>query len=448
MNIEKTFKEFDKQIRLRNTSDFDTSLREITKKLNKKYYESDSETDHCLIVGSIGRHTAVTGVSDVDIIFELPWDVYHRFDKHDGNGQSDLLQEIKNVLRERYPRTDIKGDGQVVDVVFDSYTIEVVPGFRNDNDSFQYPDSNDGGKWRTTDPLPEQKAVTSINAKCTSDNMIRLCNMMRVWKDHKGFPFGGLLIDTLMYNFLEDSEKNRKTGYSSSVDMLKDAFLYLSKEDPDKAYWLALGSNQQVVNSGEGRFVRKAKSAYNKLNEAKDDKIEDALVDIFGNVFDKCVVEESANALIVNKANNYHVVARAPFESFISELMPVDIRYKLRIDCNVTEPGFRDYLLSKLLSGIIRHDLSRNKKLEFFIANTNVPEPFDIYWKVRNRGPEAHGRERGQIFEGYSKKIEHTNFSGDHYVECYLVKNGICVARDRIRVPIDVNQSDNEHRIY
>ncbi len=44
---------------------------------------------------------------------------------------------------------------------------------------------------------------------------------------------------------------------------------------------------------------------------------------------------------------------------------------------------------------------------------------------------------RGNIVKTNSKtKKEITNFKGPHYVECFLVKNGVCVARDRIDVPI------------
>ena len=35
-----------------------------------------------------------------------------------------------------------------------------------------------------------------------------------------------------------------------------------------------------------------------------------------------------------------------------------------------------------------------------------------------------------------SKLIENTNFAGEHWVECYIIKNGICVARDNVSVPI------------
>ena len=38
--------------------------------------------------------------------------------------------------------------------------------------------------------------------------------------------------------------------------------------------------------------------------------------------------------------------------------------------------------------------------------------------------------------EPFDRLIEESSFEGDHYVECYIVKNGVCVAKDRIEVPI------------
>ena len=38
------------------------------------------------------------------------------------------------------------------------------------------------------------------------------------------------------------------------------------------------------------------------------------------------------------------------------------------------------------------------------------------------------------------------DFNGEHYVECYLVKDGICVARNKLLVPINTAVSDEEYR--
>jgi hypothetical protein len=46
---------------------------------------------------------------------------------------------------------------------------------------------------------------------------------------------------------------------------------------------------------------------------------------------------------------------------------------------------------------------------------------------------------RGQILDdnGNKEKIESTSFTGNHLVECYVIKNDIVVARENIIVPIE-----------
>ncbi|MGH3119003.1 MAG: nucleotide-binding domain-containing protein [Gaiellales bacterium] len=83
--------------------------------------------------------------------------------------------------------------------------------------------------------------------------------------------------------------------------------------------------------------------------------------------------------------------------------------------------------------------VDKGRVLRFRIA-TDVPEPFDLYWKVRNRGLEAERIDqlRGQIFKdnGTRRHTEHTLYTGRHYVEVYVVRNGSVVATDHHEVPI------------
>ncbi|WP_338786514.1 nucleotide-binding domain-containing protein [Metabacillus sp. FJAT-53654] len=67
-----------------------------------------------------------------------------------------------------------------------------------------------------------------------------------------------------------------------------------------------------------------------------------------------------------------------------------------------------------------------------FVARTNVPSPFNVYWKVKNRGYKAKQEDmiHGEIVR--TDNLSHsevTTFKGNHYVECYIVKNGVCVAK-------------------
>jgi hypothetical protein len=75
--------------------------------------------------------------------------------------------------------------------------------------------------------------------------------------------------------------------------------------------------------------------------------------------------------------------------------------------------------------------------LTFRAMDTNVPKPYDVYWQVVNNGEEATNGNclRGGIFKaqtlGRGGLIynDATAFTGLHWVECFIVKNGVCVAR-------------------
>lgn len=139
--------------------------RRITRAVNSEFWGSTSETAHSLYVGSYGRGTAID-TSDIDILVELPREEYNKYDALRGNGQSRLLQALKNAILQTYPRSDIHGDGQVVVINFtDGMKFEVLPAFcqldwlGNWNGKYDYPDSNMGGNWLTTDPKIEQQAM-------------------------------------------------------------------------------------------------------------------------------------------------------------------------------------------------------------------------------------------------------------------------------------------------
>lgn len=73
----------------------------------------------------------------------------------------------------------------------------------------------------------------------------------------------------------------------------------------------------------------------------------------------------------------------------------------------------------------------------YFTAGTNVKRPFDVYWQVVNTGEEAQsqGGLRGQIFhsktlgKGGLRQKEFSSYTGTHWIQCFIVKDGICVAR-------------------
>lgn len=438
MSLETDFEIFIGNLEPTNISEMEITVGEIAKKLNKNYYNLDSDkTSHMYIVGSVGRETAIKGVSDLDILFDLPVEVFKRFDAYKEKKQSSLLQEVKNILKERYPNTDISGDGQVVVIKFNKYTVELVPGFKQSDDRFKYPDTNNGGSWKYTDPLPEI-SESKKTAEDTDNNFKYIANMLRAWKNKQGFKFGGLLIDTITYKFLNEKTDYRNIGFDSYLDMTKALFEYIKGLDKDQSYWYALGSNQQVYNCDNGKFITKAEKAYKKIKDltANSSDVNKKLRQVFGTQFPKKVTAE-------NRAytSSYNQKYYNDTEEFIEDYFTVDIKYNISIDCKITQDGFRPMLLKKLLRD--KMFLAIKKHLEFYIdsmdSEIKKEAPYDIYWKVKNEGQEAIKRDciRGQIKRTNTKSInESSDFIGEHYVECYIVKDGICIAKDHIDVPI------------
>ena len=178
MGLAEWFSGFCSNIKVQDGGTISSRYKAITRRLNTDFWNTTSDTSHSLYVGSYGRNTAIQGFSDLDMVFELPSDLYFQYDKYTSNGQSALLQAVRNSIQKTYSSSSIGGNGQVVVVAFtDGITFEVVPVFTNKADSYTYPDSNGGGSWKTTNPRPEIAAIRTRNNACNK-NLVSLCRMM------------------------------------------------------------------------------------------------------------------------------------------------------------------------------------------------------------------------------------------------------------------------------
>jgi len=238
--------------------------RSITKRLNYDFWGIDSDTVHSIYTGSYGRGTAIN-FSDVDVIMQLPYEVYTQYNGYAGNGQSALLQAVKTSIERTYSTTSLKADGQVIVIPFQGGMVfEVVPAFENTDKSFTFPNANAGGSWKTTNPRPEIEAIRTRNNACNG-NLVQLCRMARAWKDKWDVPIGGLLIDTLAYQFIENYAYRDKS-YLYYDFMCRDFFSWMAGQSADQEWWRAPGSGQYVY--GKGLFQYKAKRCYNLAIEA------------------------------------------------------------------------------------------------------------------------------------------------------------------------------------
>lgn len=183
--------------------------KRITKAINREFWGIDSDTAHSFYVGSYGRGTAVDA-SDIDILVELPRAEYERFDAYQSNGQSRLLQAVKEAILSTYPNSDIRPDGQVVKVNFsDGIKFEILPAFKHYdfwgdwNGTYDYPDSNMGGRWLSTNPKAEQDAMKQKNIE-SNGLLFDTCRHMRQIRDthFSSYHLPGIVIDSFAFHYI------------------------------------------------------------------------------------------------------------------------------------------------------------------------------------------------------------------------------------------------------
>ena len=184
-------------------------------------------------------------------------------------------------------------------------------------------------------------------------------------------------------------------------------------------------------------FRNKIQFYAGKIEEAYDETDKDKCLAswqaVFGTEFKKPPAKaiQLAEAKAVPQADNEMFLDRdfgIPFVSSTHELKVVG-----RV---VKKAGWRDYPLVRRGNRV-----AKSRTIKFGIVSCDVPAPYDVYWKVKNTGPEARAANqlRGEIKldPGGHERREPTAFRGSHYVECYVVKDGRCVARDVQRVVVE-----------
>lgn len=195
----------------------------VTSAINREFWNLSSVSQNSLYVGSYGRGTAID-TSDLDILVQLPEKEYERHDVLKGNGQSRLLQTVKQAILTSYPRSDVRADGQVVKITFfDGMKFEILPAFKNLgwlgnwDGSYKYPDSNMGGNWRSTNPKAEQEAV-KIKNQSSNGLFGDTCKHLRFIRDNhfSSYHLSGIVIDSFVYKAIGDWRWT-PPGDSSSV---------------------------------------------------------------------------------------------------------------------------------------------------------------------------------------------------------------------------------------
>ena len=129
-------------------------------------------------------------------------------------------------------------------------------------------------------------------------------------------------------------------------------------------------------------------------------------------------------------------VATRPLPSVSTEVghcqtptWPMQSRYKAEIRGSLHPKQY-----GPRMSELARRRIPKKTWLRFTVR-TNTPPPYTVHWQVVNTGQEAAaaGQLRGDFYSSEANaadvRWESTSYSGVHWVEAFVVKNDVCVAR-------------------
>lgn len=283
MSVASRFDQFLSNIRLtsQQLEDARTKYDGVCKKLHDHYYSSEYTGVTKLLIGSYGKKTNIRPARDVDVIFKLPPDKYQTDTNY--NYQSYLLQEVRDILKEKYPASDIRGDGPVVVVNFSNdHFIEVVPAIELTSDKFYIPITTDGGYWKLDDPRSLFKFIDDSDAS-TNGNTRNLIRMIKRWQAVCSVPIKSLVIEIRAVLFLIDYEYKDKSSMYYDW-MVRDYFKQLIEKAGNE---YKLPGLTEKISYGDA-WKSKAESAYAravKACEYETDKNEELATEEWKKIF-------------------------------------------------------------------------------------------------------------------------------------------------------------------
>lgn len=356
---------------------------------------------------------------------------------------------IKNIIVNALKRkcTNFKNEPEAktncVRIVYaDNYHIDfaIYKRIKNEYDN-SYTYKHAGSEWRPRDP----RAINNWFKKRISINGEKLRQAIRLskmfCKSRVSWKMPGGLIQTVLCD-------EQIQNYSRIDEM----FYYTICEIRDR-----LKYNKEVFNPTDNSqsllLVQEDTEKLNNLYNRLDSYIQQ--LDVLFN--QDCTERQAKNAWYTFFNHDYwnmpssNSITEKLYESkkdlcefddteeYIENIFPsCPTTCFVKLDCKVIYKNGQYNYLSELLKNNKKVEIGCS--LDFFIENTNVPQPYNVFWKVKNEGIVAKTKNciRGQVFKSKFEMINHetSNFPGNHYVECYIIKNGVCVAKARIEVPI------------
>lgn len=410
----------------------DINIERLKSGLSK--YNEENNTDYHLeetyVQGSVGMHTVTQSEEDD---YDIDVGILINEEKIDEIGSG----KIKNVILNAFEKIDVSFNTPP-ERLTNCIRFTYASGYQIDFAVYRNAENPEhaGSEWRERNPEAIQ-GWFDLQKLLKGEYLPIIIQLLKMFNNSRnGWKMPGGLITTILV------EESLATGYTRIDEILyytlKNIIDRLNKDEDVKSPVFPYKSilyNEKDRNKIEvfkNRLISYLEKleALTKLDCSRLEALE-AWGKFFNHTYwDKLYSEEEQNKYGSEKEASSK-------EEYIHEKYPVTLKYAVKIDANVGMDGFRNTPLQDFINRFSH--IPKSKTIDFYLINTDTPKPYDVYWKVRNVGPEAYKRDmiRGQIInKNMTRFTETSTFKGPHFVECYIIKDGICVAKTRLDVPI------------
>lgn len=318
----------------------------------------------------------------------------------------------------------------------DPFHVDVVPYVESRKDIT----NNKTDDWEHTDP-EGFTAWLEGKTRATGGRLPAILRMLKYLRDSKStFSIKSVLLTILIGEQIQTWRADLDDGYygdipTALVNIIEDLDTYLQANPCLPMINDPAGTGQDFSGrwdqDGYANFREQIHYYAGKIRDAYDETDKAKSVAAWQAVFGSGFQAPPPLDTLAKSASLDSVG-----EEFIDDdkHIPIQLTESVRLIGRVRRAGvLKAYDLPK------RGDrVGKNRTIDFSLIECSVAEPYSVYWKVKNTGREArsHGQLRGKVEPGGDARYESTSYIGSHYVDVYIVKNGVCVARDRQQVII------------
>lgn len=358
---------------------------------------------------------------------------------------TDYLDAVKAAFEgsARYEDlVDTRGKHRCITIDYaNEFHVDVVPSIERDGQCWIM--NRDTDEFEVTDGDGYAEWFTDRN-EIAGGQLIRVVRLVKYLRDEHEWPVKSILLTTLLGDQVSDADpaEDYEDLPTALVRLLTRLDEYLQEQAgvpdvvnpalPEEAFTRHWDEETfEQFRDGIHEVAQLVSEAYAADDgETSGDKWKEAFGDAFP-VADEDLEdgEELAEALL-NLGPTAHAqpVTAIPVNSEV-------LRYTVRVDAKVYSQGGK-----KFFRGINSDARIASNRTIHFKARTNAPEPYDVRWQVVNTGRHAERENglRGNFFGGRDlqsrpmhklQNWETTQYTGRHWIECFIVKDGVCVGR-------------------